>query len=142
MKTETIKTLKELQLKMPAIIKQYGSDNNLTRLAMANPIIALERVGFTFTPDAKEEIESYVRFGKEGAKRIYDLREKINTTVGRKIDIKNSEQLAEAILGEAREKESAKHQPPAKKSGYRQNHGGQRSATHGECGTHHQEQNQ
>ena len=87
---------------------------------MANPIIALERAGFTFTSEAKEEIESYVRFGKEGAKRIYDLREKINATVGRKIDIKNPEQLADAILSDTGEKELAKQHSPVRKSGYAQ----------------------
>ena len=55
MKTETIQSLKELQLKMPAIIKQYGSDNNLTHIALANPIIALERAGLKFTDEAKKD---------------------------------------------------------------------------------------
>jgi len=106
---------------MPAIIKQYGNDNNLTRLAMANPIIALERTGLTFTPEAKDEIESYVRFGKEGAKRLYDLREKISAAVGGKIDIRNPEQLADAILSKTVETDSTKQQPSVKKSAYRQN---------------------
>jgi len=99
MKTEVIHSLKELQLKMPAIIKQYGNDNNLTHIALANPIIALERTGLKFTDEAKEEIEKHVRFGKEGAKRYNDLREKINTSAGSKIDLKNHEQIANIIFG-------------------------------------------
>ncbi len=75
MKTETIQSLKELQMRMPAIIDQYGSDNNFTKIALANPIIALERAGFHLTDSAKNEIEQYVRFGKEGLEKLHSLKE-------------------------------------------------------------------
>lgn len=114
MKNETIQSLKELQLRMPAIIKQYGSNNDLTHIALANPIIALERTGLKFTDQAKEEIEMYVRFGKEGVKWYNSLKEKIDTLAGTKIDLRNNEQIAEVIF----RKESA----PTKKSSYTAGH--------------------
>ena len=98
METGIIHSLKELQLKMPAIIKQYGSDNNFTQIALANPILALEKTGLTFTDEAKAEIEAYVRFGKEDLARYVALKEKIDSIAGSKIDLANNDQVVDAVI--------------------------------------------
>jgi hypothetical protein len=121
MKTEIIQSLKDLQLKMPAIINQYGKDNNLTKLALANPIAALERAGLTFTNEAKEEIETHVRFGKEGAKYYDDLKEKINAAAGTSIDLKNRELVADTIVRLAKQNDTSKPQKQIKKDDYQAN---------------------
>jgi hypothetical protein len=93
---------------MPAIIKQYGSNNDFTRIALASPIAALEKTGLKFTDAAKEEIEAHVRFGKEGAKRFTELKENIFSAAGSRIDLKNNAQIAETILYLAGEKDTRK----------------------------------
>jgi hypothetical protein len=98
MKTETIGSLKDLQMRMPAIIQQYGTDNNFTQIALANPIIALERAGFHFTEGAKDEIEHYVRFGREGLDRLHFLKEDIYKHIVGQIDLNNAEQVGDALM--------------------------------------------
>ena len=98
MKADIINSLKDLQSLMPAIIQQYGSDNELTQIALANPIIALERIGLQFTGTAKAEIEQYVRFGKQGITKMQGLRDSINKHLGRDTDLHNVDQLSDALM--------------------------------------------
>jgi len=112
---KTIHSLKELQLKMPAIIKQYGSNNDFTLIALANPIAALEKTGLTFTDAAKEEIEAHVRFGKDGAQRYSALKESIAATAGAPLDLKNTGLLADTILRLAGSGTALKSKSPNKK---------------------------
>lgn len=118
MKTETIHSLKELQLRMPAIIKEYGNDNSLTLIALANPIIALERTGLKFTDQAKEEIETHARFGKEGASRYNELRKEISKTAGRNIDLKNHEHLEDLVAHLSKPADAAGKHTQTKKTAY------------------------
>jgi hypothetical protein len=97
MRTDAINSLKELQLQIPAIFEKYGRDNNFTQIALANPIAALEKIGFQFTERAKDEIETYARFGKEGAKRIAELRAEINDTAGTSVNLNDPNQIVEII---------------------------------------------
>jgi hypothetical protein len=98
MNTALIQSLKDLQLRMPAIINEYGSNNYFTQLALANPLIALERAGFQFTPGAKDEIEHYVRFGRSGLDRLHFLKEAIYKQTGEAFDLDNTEQLTGILL--------------------------------------------
>jgi hypothetical protein len=98
MKPELIQSLKDLQLRMPAIIQQFGNDNNFTKIALANPIAALERAGFQFTEAAKEEIENYVRFGPTGVEKLQSLRQDMYKHFGSELQLNNKEAVADAIM--------------------------------------------
>ena len=87
MEKTQISSLKELQLQMPRIVEEYGNNNELTAIALANPLLALEKIGYTFSPEAKTEIENHVRFGKENASRYMMLKKNIEQSVGATIDI-------------------------------------------------------
>ncbi len=63
---KTISSVKDLQLKMPKIIEEYGNNQEITVLALANPILALRKIGYQFTVEAEEQIETLIRFGPEG----------------------------------------------------------------------------
>ena len=116
MKAETVQSLKQLQGLMPEIIRQYGKDNNLTHIALANPIIALERIGLKFTETAKTEIEHYVRFGKEGLDKLQHLKENIYKHLGTQTDLNNPEQLSDSLvkISEQASKKQSKESGPIK----------------------------
>lgn len=99
MNTKQIRSLKDLQLRMPDIIREYGSNNNFTQIALANPIIAMERAGFEFTEIAKDEIENYTRFGREGLDKLHVLKENIFKHTGRQFDLNNAEKLTDVLIG-------------------------------------------
>jgi DNA polymerase I-like protein with 3'-5' exonuclease and polymerase domains len=87
MKPGKISTLKELQLQVPRILEEYADNQELAFIALANPLAALEKIGYSFTPSAREEIEDRIRFGKEGAEKVKQLKETIFTAAGKKFDL-------------------------------------------------------
>ncbi len=92
-----ISSLKELQLQMPRILGQHGKDPSLTLLAFANPLLALEKVGYSFTPEAKEEITAHVRFGKTGAAAMQLLKEQIFAAAGKPFDLRDAAALQQNL---------------------------------------------
>jgi len=106
MEKTQISSLKELQLQMPRIVEEYGNNNELTAIALANPLLALEKIGYTFSPEAKTEIENHVRFGKENASRYMTLKKNIEQSVGAKIDVDDTQAVKQLL-----EKELKKSAP-------------------------------
>ena len=92
-----ISSLKELQQQMPRILEQHGKDPSLTLLAFANPLLALEKIGYSFTPDAKEEITAHVRFGKTGAATMQSLKEQIFAATGKPFDLRDAAALQQNL---------------------------------------------
>ncbi|MBO9153708.1 hypothetical protein ACFOTA_15925 [Chitinophaga sp. GCM10012297] len=92
-----ISSLKELQQQMPRIIEQHGKDPSLTFLALANPLLALEKIGYSFTPEAKEEIAAHVRFGKTGAEQVKTLQQQIFTATGKPFDLRDAAALRQNL---------------------------------------------
>ena len=90
MKPGKISTLKELQLQVPRILEEYADNQELAFIALANPLAALEKIGYSFTPSAREEIEDRIRFGKEGAEKVRQLKETIFIAAGKKFDLGSS----------------------------------------------------
>jgi hypothetical protein len=97
MESGTITSLRELQQMMPRIIKEHGQNGQLTLLALANPIYALEKAGFSFTKEAREEIELRIRFGKENAARVKETRMAIFEATGKPFDLDSVTELKKNI---------------------------------------------
>lgn len=99
-----ISSLRELQQQMPRILEQHGKDPSLTLLALANPLLALEKIGYSFSPEARDEIEAHVRFGKEGAAKVEALKEQIFAATGKPFDLRDASALQQnlsAVLSKA-----------------------------------------
>lgn len=99
-----ISSLKELQQQVPRILEQHGKDPSLTVLAFANPLLALEKIGYSFSPAAREEIEAHVRFGKAGAAKVETLKEQIFAASGKPFDLRDAAALQQnlsAVLSKA-----------------------------------------
>jgi hypothetical protein len=105
METEKISSLKELQKQMPRIIEKYGNNQELTLIALTNPLLALEKIGYTFTPAGREEIETYIRFGKDGVAELNKLKENIFAITGQTFDLEDASKvqtvLSAALLKDA-----------------------------------------
>lgn len=68
-----ISSLKELQALMPQIVPQVNANPSLALAAAANPLLALEHLGYKLTEQAVQEIGPYARFGPDGLKRLAEL---------------------------------------------------------------------
>ena len=96
-KNREISSLKELQLLMPEILKTHGDNRELMIAAAANPILALEHLGYTILPEARHEIALHIRFGKETAKTLRELEQAIFRTAGEIFDLQDPESAYKVI---------------------------------------------
>jgi hypothetical protein len=90
MKPGKISSLKEIQLQVPEILQEYADNQELALIALANPLMALEKIGYTFTPEAREEIEDRIRFGKQGAEKFSQLKQSVFEASGNKFDLQSA----------------------------------------------------
>jgi hypothetical protein len=96
-KNREISSLKELQLMMPEILKTHGDNRVLMLAAAANPILALEHLGYAILPEARHEIALHIRFGKETAKTLQEIEQAIFRTAGEVFDLQNPESTYKVI---------------------------------------------
>ncbi|WP_446809119.1 hypothetical protein ACH50O_17950 [Methylomonas sp. 2BW1-5-20] len=68
-----INSLHELQLQMPRIVPAVNANPGLALAAAANPLLALEQLGYKLSSPAQAEIERYARFGPDNLKRLAEL---------------------------------------------------------------------
>lgn len=60
-----------------AILKELNTDPALALGAAANPLVALEELGFKINPKARQDITERIRFPLDKIKRLQDLREAV-----------------------------------------------------------------
>lgn len=98
MENEQINSLKDLQLQIPRLLDRMGNNQELTHIAIANPILALEKAGLRFSPEAKNEIANHIRFGKEKAAQYHSVQQELKSMLGKDPDELNASSIAEIIV--------------------------------------------
>ncbi len=98
---KTIQSFQDAQKQIQSILAELNAKPELALAAAANPVLALEELGYELTPQARLEIEDRVRFGQKKAKRIQELRSLIFDNVGHTFDLQSDEDLS-AVLEELR----------------------------------------
>lgn len=87
MQSKVIGTWKDAQAIVPAVLPRLNSDPALLLAAAANPILALQSLGYDIAPSFLEEFADRLRFGARGAVRIRQLREEIYAVAGGAFDL-------------------------------------------------------
>ena len=87
-----IDSLYALQTRMPRVLKALNADPSLALAAGANPILALQALGYELTPETIEEISSRARFGPEGGDPLAAQAKKVFKAADREFDL---EEVAE-----------------------------------------------
>ena len=77
MPKQVIQTCKAAQALVPAILEQLNSNPPLMLAALANPVLALEELGYEIAPAFREELIDRLRFGPRDSVRIRKLREAV-----------------------------------------------------------------
>ncbi|MBV4360644.1 DNA polymerase family A protein [Pinibacter aurantiacus] len=106
----TISSVHDMQMLMPRLLEKYGNDTDLAYIALANPLAALEKLGYTITDEAKTELETYARFGKQEMERYNELKAKIFSLAGSTFNLQDDNETAAVF-----EKLVEKNQKPAAK---------------------------
>jgi hypothetical protein len=77
----TVKTLTSwtaAQREIAAIVELINADPALARAAMANPLLALEEIGYKVEPRVRREFEERIRFSVEQVAQLHQLRKRIS----------------------------------------------------------------
>lgn len=99
---------------MPRLLEKYGSDTDLAYIALANPLAALEKLGYTITDEAKTELETYARFGRQDMERYNELKAKIFSLTGSTFNLQDDNETA-AVFEKLMDKNAKASAPAAKK---------------------------
>lgn len=76
-KKEKITSFQELQQRIPDLLEEHGDNQELLQAAMANPILALEKIGIELSPEVERELKLRARFGKKEVKKMRKLEKQI-----------------------------------------------------------------
>lgn len=94
---KNLESIIQLQKLMPKLLQEHGSNLRLMKAALANPILALEELGYKIGPILKLELEDRVRFSKKDQNKITEITKKINVISGKNIRL-NSKVSVEELL--------------------------------------------
>jgi len=93
----TIRSFQDARRQIDSILAVINADPHLAIAAAANPLLALEDLGYEITPGARADIQDHVRFGTDKAARLKLLRATIHKTAGRVFDLESGESLREVL---------------------------------------------
>src|SRR5947207_10995354 len=93
----TISSVHDLQMIMPRLLEEHGNNKELALIALANPLAALEKLGYNITEEARSDLESYARFGKQGSEKYNELKEKIFHLSGKKFNVNSTKATANVL---------------------------------------------
>lgn len=82
----SVTSWEDLQREVAPIVDRINADQSLALAAAANPLFALEELGFEIDPDAQPEIEDRLRFRPPDAERLGKLRRDLHRQAGGPFD--------------------------------------------------------
>jgi hypothetical protein len=119
MSPEAISSWEDLQREAPAILDRLNADASLGLAAAANPVLALEELGYRIEVTARPQIEARLRFGPKVAPRALKLAEQMRDQLGYSIDPDDDVAVRAAVaeLGlEPREPSRKEQAPPTRRN--------------------------
>lgn len=69
----TIRSVEELRAQVPAILKRLNADQSLLLAAAANPVLALEELGYRIPNELHRELDQRIRFSATERERLAAL---------------------------------------------------------------------
>jgi hypothetical protein len=104
-KTVPVRTMAELERLMPAIIKKVNADQKLALRAAANPLLALEEMGYRLDPELYLITYRRIRHSKETSERLNELAEEIYRHTKKRFDPEDSAMVGEVLFRQLKLKE-------------------------------------
>jgi hypothetical protein len=95
-----INSWEDLQANVKKIISSLNKDEKLKFAAAANPILALEELGYEIAPGIRGFVEDKIRFKTKDVAKLKKLRESIFKTAGREFDIRSGSELNTVLFDE------------------------------------------
>lgn len=98
--SKIINSWEQLQQQIVSILEQINANSSLSVAAAANPIHALEEIGYEINPIARPEIEDRLRFEPRTAVQLRQLRAVIFEQAGHSFDLNAPAELQRVLFDE------------------------------------------
>lgn len=98
MESVHITSMKALQERFPEILQDLGTDHHHLLAAAANPLIALEELGYSLSRRVREDLEDRSRFTKEEVATRRQLRRRIFDLAGSTFDVGNQDEVERVLF--------------------------------------------
>lgn len=108
MSSKELNSWKDAQREIVHILARLNADPSLILAAAANPLLALEELGYEIGPDVRQEFEDRLRFGPDGAAHVSTLRESIYRHAGRPFNLSSTEEVFDVLSSLLRTRRSVK----------------------------------
>lgn len=97
-KDRPIDSFRDLQRLAPAIVKAINADQALALRAAANPLLALEELGYELTPELRLETERRVRFAPQTAEELTKLADAVFAHADERFDLDAPAELERVLF--------------------------------------------
>ena len=98
MPVHTVATFKAFHRLVPSIVKRLSEDRDLAVRAMANPVMAIEELGFDLAPEVAQEIERRVRFSDETRSRLSAIETRLFEAAGERFDPESVQDIERVLF--------------------------------------------
>lgn len=95
---ERIRSMDALRRRVPSIVQRINADEALAMRAAANPLLALEELGYELDDDLKREVALRVRFDQRTIETLHGLSSRIHELAGESFEIDSPAQLGAVLF--------------------------------------------
>jgi len=99
-KSQTIDSMSKLHRRLPVILRALNDDPQLIIAASANPILAIEEIGYECSDAFKQELEMRLRFTEKTRQRLNKLEKKANSAAGLDLPLADPKRLQRVLFRE------------------------------------------
>ena len=92
--------MSKLQRRLPVILKALNDDPQLFVAAAANPVLAIEEIGYKFTDEFRQELELRLRFPEKTRRRLSKLKKDLSSAAGRELPLADAEAMHRVLFDE------------------------------------------
>lgn len=99
-KIKVIQSYPQLDEELESIVERLNSQPGLALAALANPLLAIEELGYELAPEAREEMEDRLRFRPPEAEHLRKLRRQVFEQAGRRFDPASDDEVGRVLFEE------------------------------------------
>jgi hypothetical protein len=97
---KTISSMEQAERLVPSLARALQQDALLAQRALANPLLAIEELGYQIAPDLRAAVERRVRFSLQIFDKLQQLSEQIQLLAGHPFDVDSSPELDAVLFSE------------------------------------------
>lgn len=100
--TKRFDSFDELRRDVREILERINADEQLALAAAANPVLALQEIGYEISDEVERDLERRARFDRDERSRLAELEAEVFRHAGRPFDIGAADELETVLFEELR----------------------------------------